>query len=195
MVDLKAIPKVDIKKVNALLSPRAFNDLNDFIEHLPQNAGKTVLIAAAIAWIFTAALGLFTTMKAQDLNNLRAQLQDAKALKPIVPVLKETPLDAKALQDLASRLSNIYTGLEIRPNNNTLVIASGSTSMFSTFREAIMQIGNMDAGWKIDIQSMCLGRECPQKQLSITLKIAKIKIDKPESKAVSYLPGASSKSE
>lgn len=195
MADLKSLPKLDVKKLNSLFSPRSFNDLNSFIEKLPQNAGQTVLIAAAIAWVFTAALGLFTTMKAQDLNNLRAQLQDAKALKPIVPVLKEMPVDTKKLQDLATKLSEIYKNLEIRVNGNTLIVSAGTTSLFNPFREAIMQIGNSESGWKIDVQSMCLGRECPQKQLSITLKIAKINIDKPESSVPSYLPGTSPKTE
>ena len=195
MADKKSLPKMDLKKLNNLLSPRSFNDLNNFIEKLPQNAGQTVLITAAIAWAFTAAHGLFTTIKAQDLNNLRAQLQDAKALKPIVPVLKETPVAAKTLQDLAAKLSEIYKNLEIRANGNTLIVSAGTTNLFNAFREAVMQIGNSESGWKIDVASMCLGRECPQKQLAITLKIAKINIDKSESSSPSYLPGTSPKAE
>ncbi len=195
MADLKSLPKLDLKKLNTLFSTRSLNNLNVFIEKLPQNAGKTILITAAIAWTFTAALGLFTTIKAQDLNNLRAQLQDAKALKPIVPILKEMPVDTKILQDVAKKLSEIYKNLDIQTNGNTLTISAQSTNMFTSFREAITQIGNSETGWKITVQSMCLGRECPQKQLSITLKVDKINIDKPESSKTSYLPGASSKAE
>lgn len=183
--------KFDPKALNKYFSPRAFDDLNAFLEKLPQNAGKTVLIAAGIAWAMVATLGLFTTLKAQDLNNLRAQLQDAQALKPIVPVISEIPVDSTVVADYAKKMSEVYKTLEIRANNNQITIQSAQTANFSLFREAVSQVQNGGAGWKVSLVNMCVGRECKQKQLSITLKINKINIDRPSSTPITYFPKSS----
>lgn len=180
--------RFNLKKLGAYFSPRAMNDLNVFLEKLPQNAGNTVLIAAGIAWAMAASLGLLTTIKAQDLNNLRAQLQDAKALAPIVPTIEEQPIDQKLVADYAKKMGDIYKTLEFHANNNTITISSSQTANFSLFREAVMQIQNGGENWKIGLVKMCVGRECKQKQLSITLKINRINIDKPDANPVTYLP-------
>ncbi len=193
MADLKKFPKLDFKTLSAYTSPQAFSDLNTFLEKLPQNAGKTVLIAAAIAWTLVAVLGLFTTIKAQDLNNLRAQLQDAKALMPIVPVMSEVPVDQGTVDDVVKRLGELYKGLEIRNVRSEVAINGAGTNLFSSFREAVLQLQNSGQGWKVGLAKMCVGRECPQKQLSITLKVARINIDKPESSQTTYLPGSAPK--
>lgn len=186
---------MDFKKVNfAALSqyatPRAMGDLNNFIEKLPENAGKTILVAAGISWLMVAILGLFTTIQAQDLNNLRAQLQDAKALKPIVPTISEVPVPDTSIREYIKKIESVYKPLEVKPEGGGIAITGPQTAMFSIFREAATQIQNGGGGWKVAVTKMCVGRECPQKQLSIVLKINKINIDKPESTPVTYLPGS-----
>jgi len=180
--------KFDTAKFKALLNPGVLDDLNHFLERLPQNAGNTVLIAAGIAWASAAALGLFTTIKAQDLNNLRAQLQDVQALKPIVPSLNEVAVDSKVVQEYAKKMQEIYKSLEIKANGNTISITSAQTANFSLFREAVAQIQNGGDRWKVGLVKMCVGRECKQKQLSIALKINTINIDMPSVTPVSYFP-------
>lgn len=179
---------VDLKAMGKYFSPRALDDLNGFIEKLPQNAGQTILIAAAVAWGFVGALGLFTTMKAQDLNNLRAQLQDAKALKPIVPVLSEVPIDQKSIEEFSKKLNQTYKTLDSRSQGNKITITAVQTSAFNLFREAVLQVQNGGLGWKVSLDKMCVGRECKQNQLSISLKINKITIDKPNAESASYVP-------
>lgn len=183
----------DVKAVGAYLSPRAFNDLNIFLERLPQNAGQTILIMAAVAWAVVAALGLFTTIKAQDLNNLRAQLQDAKALKPIVPTIQEVAVPQVELDAFVQKLSSLYKGLEIGAKGNILTISAAQTTYFSSFREAVLQAQNGGDGWKVSLKNMCVGRECKQKGLSISLKIDRITIDEPSPVSSNYLPGAEQK--
>lgn len=182
-VNLKSF---DLKALGQYFSPRALDDLNSFIEKLPQNAGQTVLIAAGVAWVFVGALGLFTTMKAQDLTNLRAQLQDAKALKPVVPILSEVPVDQATIADFAKKLSQTYKILDARPNGNTITIMAQGTSAFNLFREAVLQVQNGGLGWKISLDKLCVGRECGQNHLSISMKINKITIDKPAFESVDY---------
>lgn len=186
--DLKGF---DIKALNRYFSPSALNELNGFIEKLPQNAGHTILIAAGVAWGFVGILGLFTTLKAQDLNNLRAQLQDAKALKPIVPVLSEAPIDQKITSDFVKKMADSYKQLEIRAQGNTITINASQTSTFTLFREAVIQVQNGAEDWKVGLDSLCVGRECKQNQLSISLKINRINIDKPSVDSVTYLPKSS----
>jgi hypothetical protein len=181
----------DLKAVGHYFSPRALNDLNKFLEHLPQNAGQSILIAAAVAWVFVAALGLFTTIKAQDLNNLRAQLQDAKALKPIVPTIKEVPVEAAVVTDFAKKLAALYKGLEIQAKGSMITINAAQTAYFGSFREAVIQTQNGGQGWKIGLKNMCVGRECKQKGLSITLKIDRISVDRPKISGTDYSVPAS----
>jgi hypothetical protein len=121
---------------------------------------------------------------------LRAQLQDAKALKPVVPVMAEVPVEANAISDFVKRLAEIYKGLEIRANGNKIDISAPSTSFFSSFREAVIQVQNGGQNWKVGLESLCVGRECGQKQLSIALKVDRININQPESTRIDYQPGA-----
>lgn len=183
------VPKFDMKAIAKYASPQAFDDLNHFIENLPQNAGKTILMTAAVAWAVAGALGLFTTIKAQELNNLRAQLQDAKALKPIVPVLSEVGVEPKEMEDFSKKLNQTYKSLDFRPQGNKISITGAQTTSFNAFREAVLQVQNGGLGWKVGLEKMCVGRECKQNHLSISLKINKINIDKPAADSISYVPG------
>lgn len=187
MADLKMF---NLKSLKRYVSPQAFNDLNAFIEKLPYNVGQTTLLAIGIAWVMAAGFGLFTTLKAQDLNNLRAQLQDAQALKPIVPVINEVPVETNQVDSMANHLSEIYKVLEIKSHNNAVTITASQTGYYALFREAVAQVQNGGAGWKVALDSLCVGRECKQKQLSISLKINRINVDKPRSEPMIYLPSS-----
>ncbi len=182
---------IDYKTLARYTSPSAFNDLNHFLEKLPQNAGRTVLIAAGVAWAFVGILGLFTAVKAQDLNNLRAQLQDAKALKPIVPVLKEVAIDQDTVTKLVKKITSSYKDLDARSQGNVVTITGRQTLAFNLFREAVLQVQNGAEDWKVDMDKMCVGRECKQNHLSISLKINKINIDKPVADSKNYIPTSS----
>jgi len=57
----------DMNSMQKYFSPKATEDLNVFLEKLPQNAGKTILIAAAIAWGMAATTGLFKKCEAGSL--------------------------------------------------------------------------------------------------------------------------------
>lgn len=185
MIDFKTI---NLKSMNRFFSPRAFNDLNAIIERLPSNVGQTALLAIGIAWATAAALGLYTTIKAQDLNNLRAQLQDAQALKPIVPIINEVAVETKEVEAFVKHMAEIYKNLEIRNTANAVFINADRTGYYALFREAVAQVQNGGAGWKVSLDTLCVGRECKQKQLSIALKINKINIDKPITDPITYLP-------
>jgi hypothetical protein len=173
----------DVRVLKRYLNPQASDDLNRFLEKLPQHAGNTVLIAAGIAWGAAAALGLFAMMQTKQLTELRGELQASEALKPVVPVVKMAPASPAEIKEFIENIKNIYTNMNINGNANTVTIQSKDTGQFNQFREAIGHVVNGGNGWKIRIESFCVGRECAQNTLNAVLKVEKLQINKPTSEA------------
>lgn len=169
----------DFRALNRYLNPQASDDLNRFLEKLPQHAGNTALIAAGIAWAAAAALGLFAMMQTKQLTELRGQLEATEALKPVVPTLSMNPVSPEEIKPFVDAIKVIYSGLTINANNNIITIQSKDTSQFSQFREAIGHTVNGGANWKINVDSFCVGRECKQNPLDAVLKVTKMRIDAP----------------
>lgn len=169
----------DFRALNRYLNPQASDDLNRFLEKLPQHAGNTALIAAGIAWAAAAALGLFAMMQTKQLTELRGQLEATEALKPVVPTLSMNPVAPEEIKPFGEAMKAIYTGLTINANGNVITIQSKDTSQFSQFREAIGHAVNGGANWKINVDSFCVGRECAQNPLNAVLKVTKMRIDLP----------------
>lgn len=169
----------DFRSLNRFFTSQASDDLNRFLEKLPQNAGNAVLIAAGIAWTSAAAFGLFAMMQTQKLTELKGELQSTEALQPIVPTLTMVDVTKDELTTFANSLRGVYSGLQVTAGSNTLTIQSKDTSSFAQFREVLGQVANGGTGWKVSIDNFCVGRECSQNALDAKLKIQKMKIDKP----------------
>lgn len=163
-----------------LTSPKAGQDLNDFLERMPQTAGHTILIAAGIAWASAAAIGLFTTVQIQNMTELRSQLKDAQALRPIVPTIRDVPINPEDIKVFADDLTRIYPDLSIRNSGGSLQITAKSTANFAQFREAVGHVQNGGSGWRVSAERLCVGRECANDKLAILLKINKVSVDKPQ---------------
>ena len=175
-LDLKSF---DWRSLQKLVKPSAADDLNAFLEKLPQTAGQTALIAAGIAWTAAAALGLYTAVQVQSMTELRAKLQETKALKPFVPELKNVPVRAQAVTSFANNLEKAYPNLSVKQNGASIQITAKSTALFGQWREAISHVQNGGTGWRISVDKMCVGRECRNDKLAILLKINKVSVDKP----------------
>ena len=171
----------DWKSLQKFLNPEAANDLSRFMDKMPVHAGKSALIAAGIAWAAVAALGLFAVMQAKELTELRATLQTSEAIRPLVPTITQTPVPAADLNKVENQYKAAYPSLTVRASNGSISIKSKQTSDFAQFREAIGQVVNSGKGWKVTVDSMCVGRECKEGGLNATLKVQKLKIDKPTS--------------
>lgn len=169
--------KFDYRALNKYLNPKAADDLNAFLEKLPQNSNKTVLIVAGVIWACAAALGLFTTMKIQEFSRLSGENAEAQALLPRVPVLKDMPVDAAAIKTFVDELQKTYKGLEITGNATDIVIRAKATAQFGEFREAIGHVQNGGSGWRVNIDRLCVGKECQQYPLSASLKINKVSVE------------------
>ncbi|PCJ99401.1 MAG: hypothetical protein COA45_05015 [Zetaproteobacteria bacterium] len=160
------------------MSPKAMDDFNTFLEKLPQNTNKSLLIMTAIIWGSAATLGLYTTVKMQEFAELYIARDEARALVPVVPKIQDKPVRARDVQTFVDELQGIYKGLEIKGNSSNINIRAKSTAQFGQFREAIGHVQNGGLGWRVDVERLCIGKECKQYPLSASLKINSVSVEK-----------------
>ena len=176
-MDFKSLNLAALKKLS---DPKLAGDLNAYLEKIPERAGHTILIAAGIAWAVAAAAGLFTTIKIQQLTELRTMVHEAQALVPVVPVISDSPLSEAEVRAFAEKAEKIYTGLKFNVSGSSLTITSSTTANYAQFREAIGHVQNGGQGWRIALQKLCVGRECDtQYQLAVALSINKVAVENP----------------
>lgn len=178
-MDLKQLQSFDWKSLQKYASPRAFADLNDFIESLPKKADKSMLVIAGVSWAAAGALILFTTLQLQHLTELRGKLQDVQALKPVVPMIKDVSVPEKEVKDFVDKTQNIYGDLSLTGSGASIIITGDNTASFGQFREAVGHVQNGGSGWRVNIDHLCVGRECTEKPLAASLKINKVSVEKP----------------
>jgi len=169
----------DWRSLQKYLSAQSANDFNIFLEKLPDLAGQSALMAAAIAWASGAAFGLFATVQAKKLTELRAQLMETKALKPSVPVIHDVPVPQADVKKFVSVLTGLYADLTIRQQGASITITSPSTAHFGEFREAVGHVQNGGNGWRVTVDKLCVGRECEREKLTATLKVNKVTVERP----------------
>ena len=138
-----------------------------------------MLIIAGIAWSVAGVLGLYTTVQIQELTEFRAQLQDAEAIRPIVPVIRDVPVSHADVRGFVDRMAKTYPTLDVSGSGAVINIKANSTAQFGKFREAIGHIQNGGTGWRVNIQNLCVGRECQGDGLGASLKINKVSVEKP----------------
>jgi hypothetical protein len=169
----------DMRMLQKLMQPSAANDFNAFLEKLPVLVGNQVLMAGGIAWAAAAALGLYTFIDTKKLIEMRAELKNTEALKPMVPKITDIPVSAAEVDKFAKELADIYRGLSIKSQGSSIYITASDTSHFAEFREAIGQVQNGGSGWRVSVDKLCVGRECDRDKLAALLKINKVSVDKP----------------
>lgn len=179
-VDWKKLKSFDWRSLKKYASPQASDDLNKFLEKLPANAGKTMLIIAATAWGMAGVVGLYTTVQIQQLTELRAELEEAEALQPIVPRISDIPIPPNEVTAFVEKIKDIYQGIDIRASGSTVVLTAQSTGNFGQWREAIGHVQNGGSGWRVNIDKLCVGRECAGNMpLAAALKINKVSVTNP----------------
>lgn len=170
----------DWKSLQKYFSSQSADDLNRFLEKMPQNAGQTVLIAAGIAWAMAGALGLYTAIQTQKLTELRAELMATEALQPSVPTIKNVAIPKAEVEKFVENAKKSYRGIDIKSKGSTIVITANSTANFAEFREAIGHVQNGGEQWRVSLENLCVGRECDKRyKLAASLKVNKVSVDKP----------------
>ncbi len=177
-MNLKSLSKFDWRSLNKYASAQAADELNAFLEKLPKNTNKTLLIITGIVWSSAAILGLFTAVKIQELGEISVKREEAQALLPAVPRIQDKPVSATEIKTFVDQLQDTYKGLEIKASSSNIIINAKSTSMFGQFREAIGHIQNGGFGWRVNIEKLCVGKECQQYPLSAVLKINTVSVEK-----------------
>ncbi len=176
-LDLK---NFDWRALQKLADPKAAGDLNAFLEKLPQHAGQSVLIAAGIAWAVAGALGLYASIQARQLVEVRAELAKAEALQPTVPKIKDVPIAEAEVKAFIDKVTKDYQGLRFLVKGSVITITSDRTSNFAEFREAIGHMQNGGSGWRVSLDKLCVGRECGAKdKLGVALKVNKVSVENP----------------
>lgn len=176
---MEAIQNFEWRSVSKIASPQAAEDLNVFLEKIPQNAGQTMLVIAGVTWAAAAVIGLFATVQIQSLTELRIELQEAQALQPIVPKIQNKAANSKQVSEFIDQITDVYVGLNLRASGSSISISAKTTGAFGQFREAMGHIQNGGAGWSVSIDRLCVGRECDKNPLAASLKINTVSVSKP----------------
>ncbi|MCB1651290.1 MAG: hypothetical protein KDI46_04480 [Alphaproteobacteria bacterium] len=170
---------INWRSFKKLANPRVADDLNVFLEKLPQNTNKTMLIILGAVWATAAATGLYTTVQLQELTALRTKLAEGSALKPAVPQIQDMAVNGAEVENFVKNAKDVYTGLDIKASGSTVLITASTTAAFGQFREAIGHIQNGGSGWRVSIERLCVGRECDKYPLAASLRINKVSVNTP----------------
>ena len=108
-----SVKNYDWRKLKKFNNQQAAEYHNDFLEKLPQNAGQTMLIIAAVVWSAAGAIGLFTAVQLQKMSEIRIALQEAEALQPIVPKIVDKAVAPNVVKEFAEISQEIYQGLQL----------------------------------------------------------------------------------
>ncbi len=179
MFDINALKSFDWRSLKKFTSAQSAEDLNAFLESLPETVGQTMLIIAGVTWAAAGALGLFTTIQVQKLTELRAEFEEAEALKPLVPSIQDVAVNKNEVAQFVDKMAKVYDGISVKGSGASILISASSTAQFGRFREAVGHVQNGGSGWRVNIDRLCVGRECGKNPLEATLKINKVSVKRP----------------
>lgn len=175
----ESLKSYDWRSLKKYTSPQATEDLNSFLEKLPQNTGQTMLIIAGVVWACAGMVGLFTTVQLQKVTELRAELEQSQAVKPLVPTIANKPVNPDQLKSFVEQSADIYRGLEMKASGSKITITARSTNAFGQFRESVAHAQNGGNGWRVSIDRLCVGRECDRQPLAASLSINTVSVKRP----------------
>ena len=174
--------KLDLNSINATinkyLSPQGMADTNKFLEEMPLRAGYGVLIAGGIVWLLAGLAVVYGTTIAKDVAAIRADLIKTEALKPVVPQLVKIPVPADEIDGFIEKVNPLYRDVTLSNVSGKINIKSQSGRYFGAFREAINHAYNGGQGWRLSVESLCVGRECKNGFLSGEFNVNKLKVQR-----------------
>lgn len=164
-------------KLQKYLNPQAIKDFDKLLDNMPVTVGYNAIVAAALMWLVAGGAFLFASNETKRATELRAELLAVEALKPPVPEVIYTPVSKAALEEMAKRVNEIgYPELTLRADADGVMKITGPTSALGSFRNAIGQMAFGDKNWRVELQTLCAGRECEGSGLSADLKISAARI-------------------
>lgn len=170
--------KFDLGQIQKYFSSHAFSDADTFVRDMPERAGQTVLIAGGIVWMIAVAGFVFSTIESQKVAKLRADAVKAEALRPVVPQIIKKPVPNGDLQKFAERANPQYASVDLSAKGSQLLIKAGSSDAYWSWREAVGHVFNGGNGWRLSIDSLCVGRECKNGFLRGEFSVNKLDVQK-----------------
>ena len=165
-------PKAINAAINKYLSPQGTNDFNKFLEQMPMRAGYGVLAAGGIVWLIAGLAVVYATTVAKDVAEIRAEMAKSEALKPVVAQLVSNPVSDTEIESFVTKVNPLYSDIIIKSAGaGTLSVSAESGRYFGAFREAINHAYNGGRGWRLSLESLCVGRECTKAFLDGTFKV------------------------
>lgn len=175
-------PAIDMAALQRLANPQAIKDFDRFLDAMPLNVGYNALIAAGIAWVLAGIGVLFASMEASKVTALRADLMEIESLRPPIPELEYVAIGKSNLSELAKKMEKLYPGITILVDGEGSVTVSGSAvSYYPQFRAAIGHFQSGGKSWHVNVEQLCVGRECkgPSLQAELSVEAAHIAEAKP----------------
>ncbi|MCB1538438.1 MAG: hypothetical protein H6865_04530 [Rhodospirillales bacterium] len=172
--------KFDKDTIKRYLSPNAYKDLDVFLEQLPMRAGQGIIIAGVAAWLAAGCCVVYVTMQASNILHLRADILKAESLTPTVPVITKVPVPGTEVEDFTKKLSDLYPQINFVGQANRIEMRSADTAKYGAFREAVGHAFNGGRGWRLQVESLCVGRECKNNLgLFGAFSVNRLRVDKP----------------
>jgi hypothetical protein len=172
--------KIDKVALKRYFSPGAYKDLDVFLEQLPMRAGKLVIIAGVTAWLVAGCCIVYVVTQANHVMGLRADILKAETLKPTVPVITQVPVDGPEVDAFAKHLVELYPQIQVMAQGNRIEIRGQTTDKYGAFREAVGHTFNGGTDWRLNVEEMCVGRECKANTaLYGAFTVYRLRVDKP----------------
>lgn len=172
--------KLDTVALKRYFSPGAYKDLDVFLEQMPLRAGKMLIVAGITAWLVAGCCVVYVVTQANHVMGLRADILKAETLKPTVPVITQAPVDTAEVDAFSKHLSELYPQITINGIGNRIEIRGTSTDKYGAFREAVGHSFNGGTGWRLNVEEMCVGRECKASTaLYGAFTVYRLRVDKP----------------
>ena len=178
--------KLDFKNIWAwLTNPKQTQDLQTFLENLPQKVGTTTLAIAGAVWLVAGIAILYGTTQTDKIAALKAEYQETNALTPPIPVIQNTLVDKASIQKFAEKAAAEYekTGVKIAEVNGKIEVRGNTGRQYGVFREAVGHIQNGGTGWRVSVDELCVGRDCQTEKARAFLyglfSVSRINIEMP----------------
>lgn len=178
---LVALKDFDWRRLQRLTDPQTMKDLDAFLDHLPQRAGKNALIIAAVMWVVAAGALFLLFHDAKSLKDIQKQLSLAEANRITVPQLSYRPVDPAILKPIVEKLKKVYPSLTFELQNEGMIgVKALTTRDFPAWRSAIGDLAFGSPGWKLSVKKLCTGRGCASEPLQASIAVQEVMIQAPE---------------
>ena len=183
MANGNSLSQFDWRKLRRFTNAQALSDLDGFLDKLPQRAGQIALVAVSIMWVAAAGSVLLATSKSQELKSLQEEIAAQTALTPIVPKITTKPVSEVVIQDFIGQMRKTFPQVQISGGrNNELEIKAASTRQFSAWRTVIDNLTYAGQGNRLELKSLCVGRECSGTELQLKASLVTMDIILPDAR-------------